>query len=122
MAMAAVFGALTQDTRQASRINTLLSAIVQAPMLVIILVLADRDGLLATALSLFPLTSPLVMTVRILTSPVPVWQILFAFGLLLGWAVLMLRLAASLFKTQSLLADSASFWQGLSAKLLRQSA
>jgi ABC-type Na+ efflux pump permease subunit len=70
MAMAAVFGALTQDTRQASRINTLLSAIV--------------------------------------TSPVPVWQILFAFGLLLGWAVLMLRLAARLFHSQTLLNDSAA--------------
>ncbi len=105
MAMAAVFGALTQDTRQASRINSILSGIVQAPMLVILIVLSDRDGLLSTAFSLFPLTSPLVMTVRILTSPVPVWQIALAFILLIGWAGVMLRLAARLFQARLLLSD-----------------
>lgn len=115
MAMAAVFGALTQDTRQASRINSILSGIVQAPMLVILIVLSDRDGWLSVLFSLFPLTSPLVMTVRILTSPVPVWQILLAFGLLIGWAALMLRLAARLFQARLLL-DDAPMW-----KLLRPS-
>jgi len=106
MAMATVFGALTQDTRQASRINSILSGLVQAPMLVILIVLSDRDGWLATAFSLFPLTSPLVMTVRILTSPVPVWQILLAFGLLIGWAALMLRIAARLFQARLLLTET----------------
>lgn len=58
---------------------------------------------LATALSLFPLTAPVVMIMRLAVGGVPIWQILLSIGLMIATTVFIVRLVARTFRTQSLL-------------------
>lgn len=46
-------------------------------------VIANPDGLFATIMSLIPFFSPILMTVRIFATSVPVWQIVLSFILML---------------------------------------
>jgi ABC-2 type transport system permease protein len=114
-ATAAVFAALVKDTRQASRINFMLMMATLFPLVWLISVLADRDGALAVALSLFPLTAPIIMTLRIFISPVPAWQIALCLIGLAAWTVTMLGLAGRLFQARLLLNDAPLFRRGLSS-------
>jgi ABC-2 type transport system permease protein len=54
-------------------------------------------------LSLFPLTSPIVMMMRLTIGGVPLWQVLLAVGLLILTAVLVVRAVARMFRAQVLL-------------------
>ena len=60
-------------------------------------------GALATTLSLFPLTAPVVMVMRLTVGGVPVWQLLLSVGLMIATTILIVRLVARTFRTQSLL-------------------
>jgi ABC-2 type transport system permease protein len=62
---------------------------------------------LILVLSFFPLTSPVVMMMRITNSSVPLWQLSLSTLLLFGSAVYILRAAAALFHTQTLLSGQA---------------
>lgn len=103
VAMAAVLGAVTENTRQASRISFLLTTVAMSPLVWMINVLSAPEGALALFLSLFPLSSPIIMPLRIFTSAVPLWQVLLSFALLIGWTGLMLWLSARLFNARLLL-------------------
>ena len=109
-ATAAVFAAVVKDTRQASRINFMLMLGTLFPLVWLISVLADRDGALAVGLSLFPLTAPVIMTLRIFISPVPLWQVGVSVLGLGVWTLVMLRLAARWFQARVLL-NEAPLWQ-----------
>jgi len=58
---------------------------------------------LPTALSLFPLTAPVAMMMRLTTTGVPLWQLLLSAGLMLATAYLILRAVAAMFRAQYLL-------------------
>jgi ABC-2 type transport system permease protein len=58
---------------------------------------------LPTALSLFPLTAPIVMIMRLTIGGVPLWQPLLASVLMVLTAVLVVRAVARMFRTQALL-------------------
>lgn len=58
---------------------------------------------LPTALSLFPLTAPVAMMMRLTTTGVPSWQLLLSAGLMLVTAYLILRAVAAMFHAQNLL-------------------
>ncbi|MEK7310585.1 MAG: ABC transporter permease, partial [Chloroflexota bacterium] len=103
VAMATVFGAVTENTRQASRISFLLTTVAMSLLVWMINVLSAPEGALALFLSLFPLSSPVIMPLRIFTSDVPLWQVLLSFALLIGWTALMLWLSARLFSVRLLL-------------------
>jgi ABC-2 type transport system permease protein len=61
------------------------------------------EAALPVALSLFPLTAPVLMVMRLTSGPVPVWQLLLALGLICLAAWLALRSAAAMFHAQNLL-------------------
>jgi ABC-2 type transport system permease protein len=61
------------------------------------------DSLFLVFLSIFPLTSPVVMVMRLTAGLVPVWQLLLSMVLLFGSVYLTQRLAASMFHAQNLL-------------------
>jgi ABC-2 type transport system permease protein len=63
----------------------------------------DPNGWLAVTLSLFPLTSPITMMLRLAATTVPLWQNLLAIALLVGSVALAMRAAADMFRAQSLL-------------------
>jgi len=73
------------------------------PLLGLPRMVAAPNGSLATTLSLVPLSSPLVMPIRLALGSVPFWQV--ALGLLLtaGGALLSTALVARLFRAQTLL-------------------
>jgi len=58
---------------------------------------------LPTALSLFPLTAPVVMIMRLTIGGVPFWQPLLAAGLMALTAVFVVRSVANMFRAQTLL-------------------
>jgi ABC-2 type transport system permease protein len=60
-------------------------------------------GDLATALSIFPLTAPVVMIMRLTVGGVPIWQLLLSVGLMALTVVFVVRLVARTFHVQSLL-------------------
>jgi ABC-2 type transport system permease protein len=81
--------------------------VVMIPLFVgyIVAVLAQEapHGALPTALSLFPLTAPIVMIMRLTIGGVPLWQPLLAAGLMALTAVFVVRAVARMFRAQALL-------------------
>jgi ABC-2 type transport system permease protein len=58
----------------------------------------DPNGTLATALSLFPLTAPATLPLRLFVTPVPLWQISLSVGLLVVTALCGIWLAGRAFR------------------------
>ena len=71
----------------------------------------EPHGVIATVLSLFPLTSPILMIMRLTVGGVPLWQPLLAAGLLALTAIIVVRTVARMFHAQNLLSG-----QSFSAK------
>jgi ABC-2 type transport system permease protein len=74
-----------------------------AYMAAIILGMSRPSHLLMIAMSLFPLTSPLVMIVRITISDVPVWQLVVCVALLVVTVVLVVMAVERMFRAQTLI-------------------
>jgi ABC-2 type transport system permease protein len=74
-----------------------------SPLIGILFILPNPDGLFAVGLTLFPLTAPLLMPFRLLLGEVPLWQWGLGLGLLLAIATFSVWLSARLFRMQSLL-------------------
>jgi ABC-2 type transport system permease protein len=96
-------GALVPNLREASQATFVVILPLLIPLMLISILIQDPNGALATALSLFPLTSPVVMMTRLAAGPVPVWQPVLAAALLLVSAVFIIRSTANLFRAQTLL-------------------
>lgn len=74
--------------------------------------ISSPDGLVATFLSLFPMTSPLAMVMRSVVSPVPAWQIALSLVLLLLGVIGMFWVAGKMFSVQTLLSGKVpKFWE-----------
>lgn len=88
-----------------------------SPLVGVLFILPNLEGTLTAVLTLFPFTSALLMPFRLVLSPVPVWQWILGFVLLLGWAFLWIGFSARLFRMQSLLTGRPltlkSLWQSL---------
>jgi ABC-2 type transport system permease protein len=65
--------------------------------------LLTAHSALPTALSLFPLTAPVVMIMRLTVDGVPLWHPLLAAGLMVLTAIFTMRAVASMFRAQTLL-------------------
>jgi ABC-2 type transport system permease protein len=96
-------GALAPDLKETRG----LSFLVMSPMIVtyvfMMAIILRPEGLLALALSLFPLTSPIAMIGRMTVTEVPLWQPVLAAALQLLAVVLIVRLVARLFRARYLL-------------------
>jgi ABC-2 type transport system permease protein len=117
-ALLAGVGALApdvKDTRGAS-------FVMMSPLIVVytflVVILEAPNGILALAMSLFPLTSPVGMLARMTVAEVPLWQSTLAAGLQLLTAVLIVRVVARLFRAQHLLSGQPLSMQRLFAALL----
>lgn len=60
-------------------------------------------GLLSTVMSMFPLTAPILMVMRLTIGGVPPWQILTAVGLMIVAIIFVVRAVAGMFRAQALL-------------------
>ena len=103
-AIMAGIGVLVPNLREASQVTTL----VMTPMLIAEAlapsIITAPHGTLAVIFSLFPLTSPMLMMMRLSMAEVPLWQLLAAIALLALTALLVIRVVAGLFRAQTILA------------------
>jgi ABC-2 type transport system permease protein len=98
-------GALAPKMKDASAANFIaMSPLLIGYMVGIMAPLAESaDAALPVILSFFPLTSPILMVMRLTDSIVPLWQLLVSAGLLIGTAYMINRATASMFQAQNLL-------------------
>jgi len=96
-------GAMVPNLREASQATTVMVIPMIIPLLLINALINQSNGPLSVIVSLFPLTAPVAMMTRLGAGTVPLWQLLLSVTLLLLTAVLVLRVVASLFRSQVLL-------------------
>jgi ABC-2 type transport system permease protein len=68
-------GAAATELKDAQGLMTPLTLVMVIPMMAVSQLLGNPDGALAIGLSLFPLTAPMVLPLRLATTSVPAWQI-----------------------------------------------
>jgi ABC-2 type transport system permease protein len=99
----AALGALVPNLKEGSQATILVIWPTIVPMFLVSILIEQPHGALATALSLFPLTAPMTMMLRLSAGSVPMWQLLLAVGLLLITVYFILRAVARVFHAQYLL-------------------
>jgi ABC-2 type transport system permease protein len=96
-------GALVPTLKETTQATWVVMLPIFAGYLVGLFLIEEPHGMVATGLSLFPLTSPVLMIMRLTIGGVPVWQPPLAAGLLALTAVFVVRLVARMFHAQNLL-------------------
>jgi ABC-2 type transport system permease protein len=97
-------GALVPNLRETGQATW----VVMAPLLVgyvigLFSAIEAPHGMLPILLSMFPLTAPVVMMMRLTVGGVPTWQIVVSAGLMLVTALGIVRAVAAMFHAQNLL-------------------
>ena len=98
-------GALVPDIKAGSQA----SSVVMIPLIlgymlsVMPFSIEAPNGALVTTISLFPLTSPVAMIMRITVTAVPLWQLVLSLGLLVITVILVIRAVGKIFRTQMIL-------------------
>jgi ABC-2 type transport system permease protein len=103
-ALYAIVGALSNSMREGPQYAVIFTMPAVVPLYFLAVFTSEPDGALATILSIFPLTSPIAMTMRMLVSSVPTEQILLSLALLALTVVVVMWAAGRLFRVQTLLA------------------
>jgi ABC-2 type transport system permease protein len=96
-------GALTPKLSQYTSVYFIVSIPLFLSYLLSIILIRKPHSLLSVALSIFPLSSPVMMITRLTVGGVPIWQPLIAAGLALIMAILTMRAVARMFRAQNLL-------------------
>ncbi len=96
-------GALVPNMREASQATIVVIFPLIIPIFLLSILINDANGMLAVILSIFPLTSPVTMMLRLSAINVPLWQTVLAAVLLLATATVVIRSVARMFHAQSLL-------------------
>ncbi|MBC8264116.1 MAG: ABC transporter permease [Anaerolineales bacterium] len=99
----AALGALVPNLKEASQSTILVIWPTIVPMFLMPIMIGEPHGTIATVLSLFPLTAPMTMMLRLAAGGVPWWQPPLAVGLLLITVYFILRAVAGVFRAQHLL-------------------
>ena len=99
----ATLGALVPNLKEGSQSTILVIWPTLIPMFLLAILVEQPHGALATGLSLFPLTAPMTMMLRLAVGGVAWWQPPLAAGLLLITVYFILRAVARVFRAQHLL-------------------
>lgn len=94
----AVVGASCNTETEAQQAQQPVMMLLVASLIVSFSALSDPGGRLAVGASLFPLSAPIIMPVRVATSDVPVSQILTSFGIMLITSVIVVWVAARVYR------------------------
>jgi len=95
--MTAVGSAVT-DHRQGQQISGIFNLLFTFPFFFIVLIMAKPDSPLAVALTLFPTTAFITITLRWSMAIVPLWQLVVSWVLVVSTAVLSVWAAARIFR------------------------
>jgi ABC-2 type transport system permease protein len=112
-------GALSNNIREGPQIAALFTLPAMTPLYLTALFAAQPDGALATGLSLFPITAPMAMVMRISVSTVPVWQLALSIVLLALTGIAFMWLAGRIFRLVIMLAGQPPKWRDI-PRLLRE--
>lgn len=96
-------GALVPNLREASQATMVVILPLMVPLFLINVLIELPHGAVSTALSLFPLSAPVVMMTRLSAGGVPWWHPPLAAVLTALTAALVVRAAAGMFRAQALL-------------------
>ncbi|HWP69315.1 MAG TPA: ABC transporter permease, partial [Rectinemataceae bacterium] len=94
----AALGAASEDEQHLGQLAWPLLMFLIVPLVMIGSLVTNPESTVAVVLSIFPMTSPIVMLLRILVSPPAFWQIALSLGLLFLSVVGMALLAAKIFR------------------------
>ncbi len=97
-ALYATIGAAVTTPQEGQQFAGPISLIVVIPYILVIAIVAQPNSLLAVGLSLFPLTAPITMLIRLPIATIPVWQTLLSLLLVAAAAAGAIRLAASVMR------------------------
>lgn len=102
-ALLAGVGAVSTTMRESSQLSIAVTLPASVPLFLVSPLAADPGSGLAVGLSLFPLTAPMSMLLRLATGAVPFWQVGLSLLLLLLAVVGALWIASRLFRASTLL-------------------
>lgn len=94
----AAMGAASEDEQHLGQMAWPLLIFLIVPLVMIGTLTSNPDSGISVILSIFPMTSPIVMLIRILVSEPPAWQIVVCLGLLAAAVAGMALLAAKIFR------------------------
>jgi ABC-2 type transport system permease protein len=106
-------GALAPNMRESSQFTFIFLIPLLTPVWLNAVFTEQPDGLLATILSLFPLTAPTAMVARLAAGGVPFWQAAVALVGLAVTAYFFVILAARFFRADTLLSSGSLSWRRL---------
>jgi ABC-2 type transport system permease protein len=97
--MMAAVGAAVTDIHEAQALLMPVMLVVLIPMILMMPIISNPSGRMATILSFIPPISPFVMVLRMSSSqPPPMWQLLLAVGIGVVSVYIALRVAAKIFR------------------------
>lgn len=115
--MMAGIGALAPNMENGRSWTIIITLPMMIPIYLWAAIASDPNGFLATALSIFPYSSPVAMLMRMTSAYVPLWQILTSVGLLVLTAIGTIFLMARLFRARTLLSGESisirRFWSAV---------
>jgi ABC-2 type transport system permease protein len=121
-ALYAMVGSLSNSMREGPQLAGVFTLPAMAPLYLIGLFIAQPDGTIPVILSIFPVTAPLAMSMRIMSStPVPAWHIGLSLILLALTVIGLMWLAGRVFRFGIMLAGQTPKLKDL-PKLLRDGA
>lgn len=97
-------GAVANNMREGPQYAAFFTIPALLPLYFTASIAAQPDGTFATILSLFPVTAPLAMVMRIAVAPVPAWQIILSMTLLGITGIGLIWLAGRVFRLVIMLA------------------
>lgn len=104
-------GTLAPNAREVGSITMIVLTPLMLPVLLNFTFINDPDGPLATAFSLFPLTSPVAMVTRMVSGNVDLWQSALGLFALAITTYLTILLSARFFRADTLLSSGAFEWK-----------
>jgi ABC-2 type transport system permease protein len=97
-------GAISNSMQEGPQYAVIFTLPAALPFYFFTLFVTATDGPIPTIMSLFPITAPLSMVMRVVVSTVPAWQIVLSIVLLILADLAMLWLAGRIFRVNTLLA------------------
>jgi ABC-2 type transport system permease protein len=98
-AMMTAVGATITEAREAQQISGFFILPMIAPYWFMNSIMSNPNSTITILLSIFPITSPVTLPIRIFFTIVPAWQIILSIGVLVASAIGALWLAGKIFRT-----------------------
>lgn len=91
-------GSVISSEQEAQQITTYLSILLVVPVVLLFPAIQNPDALFVKILSYIPLTLPSIMILRMNIGPVPAWEIILTFIILISSILISIRLSSKIFR------------------------